>query len=236
MRSLALITGAADRIGRGIAKHIASKGIDIIIHYNTSESKASKLKEEILNMGVNCETIGCDFSKQENLNGFIEKVGKKFNIKYLINNASIFYPSSIYDSGFETLDAMMNINFKAPYIFTKEFSKTKNGRCIINILDTNVGKNKTNYFDYLLSKKLLMSFTKMSAVELAPQIRVNAISPGLILPPSDKSYEYLERLSDNIPLKRIGSVKKITNAVDFILENDFITGEIINIDGGEHLT
>lgn len=164
-----------------------------------------------------------------------EAATKQFEINILINNASIFAESSLTDDNFNNIDNFFNINFKAPYILTKLFVRNYKEGLIINILDTKISKNKSVNFDYLLSKKALKDFTEMSAVALAPNFRVNGIAPGIILPPKGKDLEYLNNLVKRIPLKKVGSLKNITDTVKFLIFNDFITGQIFYIDGGENL-
>ena len=147
----------------------------------------------------------------------------------------VFIPSNFKDEGSELYDKEMTINFKIPYLLTKAFAKVYAKGNIINFVDTKVEKNKTVHLDYILSKKLLKDFTKISAVELAPNIRVNGIGPGLILPPPGKDESYLWDLAKNIPLKTIGNLEEILKAVQFILDSQFFTGQILYIDGGEHL-
>jgi NAD(P)-dependent dehydrogenase (short-subunit alcohol dehydrogenase family) len=106
---------------------------------------------------------------------------------------------------------------------------------IINFVDTRITKNKSNFAAYSLSKKGLWELTKMAALEFAPEIRVNAIAPGVTLPPEDKDEKYLWNLAENIPMKKPGGLKPILNSLDFILENDHLTGQLLFADGGENL-
>ena len=129
----------------------------------------------------------------------------------------------------------MTINFKIPFLLTKSFARVFGKGNIINFVDTKVTKNSTVHLDYILSKKLLKDFTKISALELAPNIRVNGIAPGLILPPPGKDETYLLNLAKSIPLKTIGNLDEILKAVQFILDSYFFTGQILYIDGGDHL-
>ena len=129
----------------------------------------------------------------------------------------------------------MAVHVKAPYILTQEFARLCKAGSIINILDTHITENRTAHFDYLLSKKTLAAFTQQAAVSLAPKIRVNAIAPGLILPPVAEKADYLNRLAKKIPLKRKGNIENITHAVQFLAKNNYITGQVLFIDGGEHL-
>ena len=235
-KGTALITGGAQRIGHGIALTLAQLGYTIALHYNTSAQSALTTTKEIKSNGGRCELFGCDLSDEIDTQKLIQRVEKKFpNFNVLINNASVFEKSDFKNYSLLSLNRHFVINFVASYILTAEFARLCKRGNVINILDTHIVNNKIGHFDYLLSKKALAELTKMSAVALAPNIRVNGIAPGLILPPKDKSSDYLKRLARNIPLKCQGDVKNIVTTVKFLLENNFVTGDIIFCDGGEHL-
>ena len=153
----------------------------------------------------------------------------------LVNNASIFETSTVAGFSGSSFDRHMNINLKAPMILTREFAAACRRGHVINILDTHITSNKTDHATYLLSKKGLAELTKMAAVEFSPRVRVNAVAPGLILPPAGKSTKHLERLAKDVPLKRKGSLGNITRTVEFLINNDYVNGQIIFNDGGEHL-
>ena len=236
MNNTALITGGAKRIGNAIAKKLALHGYDIALHFNTSEEKAMSLQKHLQNTGVRCELFKCDLSNEKEVLNLIPEVMKKFNnIDLLINNASIFNRATLIETDINLFNKTFNINFKAPYILTGEYAKLIKTGHIINIIDTKAEKNDFIYSCYTLSKKSLKELTLMSAKELGPDIRVNGIAPGLILEPEGKPPEYLDEMAKNIPLKRKGNVESITNALIFLIENTFITGQILFVDGGQHL-
>ena len=179
-----LITGGAQRIGKSIALALADRGFDIALHYNRSRDEATQVAQEIRQKGVRCEVFACDLQKEAQVLLLLEKVCKRFpSLNLLVNNASIFQPSGLGRQGLKFLDSHWTINFRAPFILTGEFARLCRKGQIINILDTKITKNKTDYVGYLISKKALGELTKISAVALAPNIRVNGISPGIILPP-----------------------------------------------------
>ena len=232
-----LITGGAQRIGKSIALALADRGFDIALHYNHSRDEAAKVAQEIRQKGVRCDLFACDIQKEAQVLLLLEKAHRKFpHLNLLVNNASIFKPSGLGRQGLKSLDSHWAINFRAPFIMTGEFARLCRKGQIINILDTKITKNKTDYVGYLLSKKALGELTKISAVALAPNIRVNGISPGIILPPPNKGREYLEKRAEHIPLKKPGDVRYITKSVEFLLDNEFVTGHTVFVDGGEHLT
>lgn len=240
----ALITGAAKRIGRKIALGLAEMGYDIAISYNKSSAAAKKLSEEIeRKFLVKCKIFKCDLSDQKQTKNLAKFVIKNFsNWNLLVNNASIFDRSKFLAAPDSELFNNLNIHFISPLILTKEFAKnlqknpSKNAQ-VINMLDKNIARFDTNYFYYLLSKKFLAEFTKMSAAELAPAIRVNAIAPGFILNSIDEKNPSLEtkNLIKKIPLQTKGETKDIWQGIEFLLKNKFVTGQIISIDGGASL-
>lgn len=238
MKKYALVTGGADRIGRAVAIHLAKQGYHLLLHYNSSSEKAQKVKEEIesLETGVSAQLLQIDFLANNDFDQILEDLKKKnITLEVLVNCASDFIPSDFKKVGSELLDKELTINFKNPYLLTKAFARIYDKGNIINFIDTKVTKNHTVHLDYILSKKLLQDFTKISAVELAPNFRVNGIAPGLILPPEGKDESYLLNLAKNIPLKTIGNLEEILKAVQFILDSPFFTGQTLFIDGGEHL-
>lgn len=238
MKKYALVTGGADRIGKAVAIHLAKQGYHLLLHYNSSSEKAQKVKEEIesLETGVSAQLLQIDFLANNDFDQILEDLKKKnITLEVLVNCASDFIPSDFKKVGSELLDKELTINFKNPYLLTKAFARVYDKGNIINFIDTKVTKNHTFHLDYILSKKLLQDFTKISAVELAPNFRVNGIAPGLILPPEGKDESYLLNLAKNIPLKTIGNLEEILKAVQFILDSPFFTGQTLFIDGGEHL-
>ena len=232
----ALITGGAKRIGKAIAVHLAENGFDIALHYNTSKAEAEETAKEIKSKGQNCILFQCNLSNTKDSLSLTDKVKQSFpSLSLLINNASIFEKRSFLNTDLDFFENHFNINFKAPFFLSQCFAKSVKEGHIINFLDTNITRDRTKYFVYNLSKKMLSEFTKMAAIELAPNIRVNAVAPGPILPPSNGEKEYLERKEENIPLKRWGNVSEILQSIDFLLKNKYLTGQCVFVDGGEHL-
>lgn len=232
----AFVTGGADRIGKAMAIELARQGYNLYLHYNRSADKAEKLKQDVEAMGVLAETIQIDFLEENNFEEVFRTIkSKNIGIEILVNCASDFVPSGFENPGSSLLQKEMKINFENAYLLTKAFAKVFEKGQIINFLDTKIEKNFTHHLDYLLSKKLLKEFTKLSAVHLAPNFKVNAIAPGLVLPPKDKDENYLMNLAKDIPLKTIGNLEEVVKAFRFLISADFITGQIIYVDGGDHL-
>jgi len=241
-KNTALITGASQRIGKEMAICLAKKGFDIVIHYNKSQAQATKLIQELKQLyNINGVTIEGDLSDKNSTKKIAEFMFKNFpDWNLLINNSSIFHKSKFLNDLDEEFEKNLNIHLTSPLYLSHFFAKNviekniKNAQ-IINMLDKNIARIDTVNFYYLLSKKFLAEFTKMLALEVAPHLRVNGIAPGYILPDIDASEEYVKKTTQSIPLQKIGNTKNITQTLEFLLENDFINGQILSIDGGASL-
>ncbi len=241
----ALVTGGAKRIGREMVLMLAAKGFDVAVTYNHSKKEAQQLADKIkAEFKVDCEIFHCDLKSPQDAQNMIAQVIKKFpNLSLLINNASIFNQSKFLTAPQEELTDNLNIHFISPLILSQKFashvlsSKIKDAQ-IINMLDKNIVRFDTSYFYYLLSKKNLAELTKMLALELAPQIRVNGIAPGFILNSvndQNPSQEFVDKIIKKIPLQKKGDVKNICQTLEFLLENDFVSGMVIFVDGAASL-
>jgi NAD(P)-dependent dehydrogenase (short-subunit alcohol dehydrogenase family) len=240
----ALITGAAKRIGRELALNLGQAGYDILISYNNSKQEAEVLAKKIIqDFGVQCQIFCCNLQDVEQTKKLAKFAVKTFpHLNLLINNASIFNKSKFLSGSDLELMNNLNTHLISPLILSKEFAKNveKNSvpnAHIINIIDKNIARYDTQYFYYLLSKKALGEFTKMLALEIAPHSRVNGIAPGFILNPIDEKIPSAatQNMIKKIPLQTKGDVKNIWQAVEFLLKNDFVNGQIIFVDGGASL-
>ena len=236
IKGSALVTGAGKRIGRQVALHLAKAGYHIALHYHHSKPEAMSTAQAIYKTGVRCELFCCDLEDEVQALKLVPQVFKAFpNLNVLINSASIFIPNQLGAVDLTLFKTHWNINFKAPYILTCEFARLAQKGLAINFVDANVVKYKTRYADYLMTKKALLEFTKMAAVQWGPRIRVNGISPGMILAPVNNQPDDRLKRARQIPLQRTGSPAHILRSVQFLLENDYLTGQIIVNDGGESL-
>ena len=232
----ALVTGAAKRIGNAIAVGLAKQGSNVIIHYDKSETEAEKLHDEIVELGVKSWLVRANLKDSESCRELMEKSRILAGpIEVLVNNASVFSPSDIGAVKLENIEVDMLTNAWAPFLLTRHFSEKTDSGKIVNILDTRVAGYDFNHFAYYLSKKMLEILTKSMALKLAPRMTVNGIAPGLILSPEGKNYTYLEQKKDTVPLKKYGSPSDIVETVLFLLRSDFVTGQVVYVDGGKHL-
>lgn len=233
-RRAALVTGAGVRLGRAIANALAQAGYDIALHYNSSQAAAEEASREFRSHGVRCELFPCDLAKTDRLDGFIHAVTQRLpHLSLLVNSASVYEPGRIADTTIEMLGRQWSVNFCAPLFLMKAFSRYVEFGSIINIVDNKIAYNQFQYAAYLTSKKALAELTKMAALEFAPRIRVNAVAPGVVLPANVRSENYLEWRKAAIPVNRLGASADVCAAISAILENGFINGQILFVDGGE---
>jgi hypothetical protein len=157
-------------------------------------------------------------------------------INILVNNASTFPKSTLDNLTFDALIDSIKTDAWAPFALSRSFAAKPGAQHIVNLLDTRIYSSYDfSHAAYLSAKHLLGLFTKMLAIKLAPEIAVNAVAPGLILPPEGKGMDYLESLKDELPLRRIGNPQQVADAVLYLVSSEFITGQVIFVDGGRHL-
>ncbi len=230
-KKAALVTGGAKRIGREIALHLARHGYDIALHFNQSSEDAQKTAAEIEAMGQRCYLAKADLLVPAELEKLVESSIRNLRqLSLLVNNASTWTGGLLANSSISEFDEQFNLHVRAPFALTRDFARLARKGNIINILDSNIAKNRGTEFAYLLSKKALQEMTMMAALELAPAIRVNAIAPGMVLAPEkDKDKK------PNNPLNKAGNPSDVTTALDFFLQNESVTGQCIFVGGGKNL-
>ena len=241
-KRVALITGSAQRIGKNVAQSLHHKGYDIIIHYCHSHAAAHALAK-----ALNVERKGsatayhCDLTNIDSIEGFIGvAINWKGRLDVLINNASVFLPTDLVNFSEKDWDILFTTNVKAPFCLSMHsFSHlaAHNG-CIINITDIHAEKPLKGYSAYCQSKAALLMQTRALARELAPKVRVNAIAPGAIAWPegiNELPATMKEKIIHETPLKRHGEPLFISQAVLALIDNPFITGQILSVDGGRSL-
>ena len=236
MSETALITGAAQRIGRSLALALAERGMNVVVHHRHSAEQAEQVCAALAERGVRAWPLSADLGDPEAATALVERaLGLSGSLDVLINNASSFSPDSIADASFDTLVANLRVNAWAPLLLSRSFARLVGRGRIVNLLDSKLMSHDRDHVSYLLSKHMLSVMTRMTALEFAPGITVNAVAPGLILPPAGRDERYLEALARGIPLRRHGAAADVAAAVLFLLGSDFITGQVIYVDGGAHL-
>ena len=232
------LTGGAKRIGKTTCKHFHDEGFNIIFHYNSSFTEANEIKESLNSIREDsCFILQADFNDKSSIAKLTKGVSEiTEELAVLINNASSFYPTPIEQASLDEWNDLMSTNATTPLFLTQAllpFLKKGNG-CVINISDTLAPSGIKNFSLYSGAKSALEGITKSLAKELAPDIRVNAISPGAILWPEDEDLseeQQKERLS-KVPLGRIGSPEDISSVAVFLTSAKYITGQVIKVDGG----
>lgn len=241
LRPAALVTGAATRLGYAFATALAHQGYDIALHYNSSEAEAQQAAVTLKGLGVDCQLFQYDLSGMDQraqdvsaTSGFVAEVQQQFpRLSVLLNSASAYAAANIADTPLSLLRAQFEVNFFAPFELSKAFYTLVDGGHIINILDNKIAFQQHCYAAYLLSKKTLAELTQMAAVEFAPKVRVNGIAPGVVMPGEQRTDDYIDWRVEGIPLRKQGEVAHLTSALGYLLNNEFVTGQILTVDGGE---
>lgn len=232
----ALVTGAARRLGRAIAMALAQQGVHVVVHYNHSADEAASTCEEIRRLGVSAWHVQADLGDTAQAATLFERVVDKAGpIDILINNASTFEKETIWETSAESLEANLRLHATAPLILARALAGQNRGGAIVNMLDTRLTVYDREHAAYHISKRVLLTLTRMLAIELAPAVAVNAVAPGLILPPAGQDESYLKKLAHCNPLNRYGAPGQVADAVLFLLRSRFITGQVIYVDGGYHM-
>ena len=234
-----LITGAAQRLGRAMALAVAERGHRVALHYNTSAEPAEKLAHEIRKAGGTAATVQANLAEPEEVRGLVSAAAAELApVTVLVNNASAFENDGVLTMTTEGWRHHLTVNTEAPVFLAQAFAAAlqegANG-LIVNMLDEAVLRPGPSYFSYTVSKAALAAATEMLAQALAPQIRVNAIAPGLILNSGHPSQEAFERAHRNTLLGRGPGTDAIVHALLYLLEADTVTGQTLYVDAGKHL-
>jgi len=186
--------------------------------------------------GVKAWTIQADFRRPDEYQTLIERAQQTAGgLDILINNASIFPTEMLKDLTWSELSANMEVNAWVPFVLSRDFANRIGRGKIVNLHDSRLKGYDWTHVGYILSKHVLAAMTRMMALEFAPNITVNAVAPGLILPPPGKDESFLQNLVHTVPLQRHGEAQDIADAIAFLVRSDFITGNVIYVDGGRHL-
>ncbi len=228
----AIVTGGAIRIGKAMALHLAGKGFNIALHYHQSNPTA--VIEEIKSHGVHCQGYSCDLSNLEEAEPFVARVTADFNdVELLINSAANFIQENLEETQKDTLTDTFHLNLMSPFLLMRDFKRTINKGMIVNIIDERVRKHISTFGAYSVSKVGLKYLTELAAVEWGETVRVNGIAPGLILPPQGGAPDYLEKAAKKVPTRTHGNIENLLQALDYLLENQFVNGDTLFVDGAE---
>ena len=233
--SYVLVTGAAKRIGGRIVEHLALQGWDIILHYNSAAVEAANLQKKVISVGKECVLWQQDFTQQ--VDGFSE-LCKKYPIKLIINNASLFLNDNMQTISFENLERHIRVNCWQPIKMLQDFVKInqKSNLHVINIVDSIIFHKPDIFTSYFTSRVLLNEIIRVAARDLAPQIRINSIALGHVLKAPKQSEANFNQNRSSTPLKINGTVKEICATVSYLENIKSVTGQVIILDGGAHLT
>ena len=230
----AIVTGAAIRIGKAMALHLAAKGFNIALHYHRSEPSA--VIEEVKSQGVSCRGYPTDLSSLDEAEQFISKVLADFDdVELLINSAANFVQENLEETHIKTFVDTLHLNLMSPLLLMRDFKRSVNKGMIVNILDERVRKHISTFGSYSVSKVGLKHLTELAAVEWGQTVRVNGIAPGLILPPQGGAPDYLEKAAKKVPTRTHGKMKNLLQALDYLMENQFVNGDTLFVDGAESL-
>jgi pteridine reductase len=233
MAPLALVTGAADRLGKVFALALAREGYDIHVHYHRSADAALQTQTEIESLGRGATLVQADLTDPTHISRLLAGVE---SLDVLVNSAALMPGGRVDLLSIENWDTSLDLNLRAPFLLSREASKKMSaGGLIVNITDVGAQKAWSRYPSYTVSKAALESLTRILARALAPQIRVNAIAPGFVLPSDIVPSEEWDRLIRRVPLQRPARTEEIASALVFLLHNQYLTGQTIVVDGGYSL-
>ncbi|MHC4075886.1 MAG: SDR family NAD(P)-dependent oxidoreductase [Planctomycetota bacterium] len=236
-----VITGASGHLGRAVAVALAAAGCNCICHYNRNKQAAVELVEQIRDSGRDASAVSADLAQPDGAKKLFESIAENPAPQVLVNSAAVFSRQPLADIDFESARRILDLNLTASILTSRLFAEAVNSRFgssgtpvakIINFADIGGIRPWANYVLYCSSKAGLIGATKALAKELAPAICVNAVAPGVVTWPDgfDESQKQQQLLM--IPMRRVARAEEITQAVIFLLKNDYITGQVLNVDGG----
>ena len=236
----ALVTGAAKRLGRETALALGRRGTRVAVHYNSSSGPAEALCHELREAGTHAVPVQGDLSDPTAVDGVFHEAWEQLGgLDFLVNNASMFPSGRLENMELQDLQENLRVNAWAPFVLTRAFWKKIRGTgsrgSVANLLDTRLVGGDLVHAAYHVSKAVLAEFTTLTALEFAPELQVNGVAPGAVMPPEEFGDEYLDGLTAELPLRRRGYPQDISDAVLYLLGASFITGQVIFVDGGRHL-
>jgi pteridine reductase len=235
----ALVTGGGVRLGKGIALALAGQQVRVAVHYNRSAQGAEDTLRQIRALGVEAAALQADLSLPGMAPDLIRRSTAAVGpLDFLINSAAVFDALPSAGTSEASWDEHFAVNLKAPFFLSLAFAEhvgRERRAHVVNMADASVGRPSAQRLIYRLTKAALIHMTKDLAIALAPNIQVNAIAPGAILPPVGQGQAYMDELAKKIPALRVGSPEELGKALLYLLHSDFVTGEVIYVSGGAHL-
>jgi pteridine reductase len=235
----ALVTGGAVRVGRAISLALAREAMRVVVGYGSSEGPAREVVEEIRRAGGEAAMVGADLSRMDEVRRLAAEAERAFGgVDVLVNNASVFPADAFEETDEATWDATLAINLKAPFFLTQLLApgmRARGGGAVVNLADLAGLQSWQGYAAHSISKAGVVHMTRVTARALGPEIRVNSIAPGTVLPPDDFPEDEVRRLAERAPLRRNGSPDDVVEALLYLLRADFVTGETLVVDGGRIL-
>lgn len=236
----AIVTGGATRLGRALAERLAEEGMDVCIHYGGSSAAAVETVAALRRRGIRATSVQADLreamtSAEQIVAHAVREFGR---VDVLVNSAAIFERGRLSDTDGDNWDRHLDINLKAPYCLSRAFAAQLDGSRpthIVNIVDWRALRPGVGHLAYTVSKAGLVAMTTILAQELAPQVQVNAIAPGAILPAPGASPAEFAALGRSNPLQRTGNPGEIADALVYLLKSEYVTGEILHVTGGQQL-
>ncbi len=235
-----MVTGGGRCVGRALALALADAGADVFVHYNRSADAAVEVQTEIESSGRRAAVGGVDLSNPAEAPRLIEMAREALGeVSILVNSASGFATDTIEDVTLEDWQRSHDLTLASPAFLTQAFARSLPegvDGAVVNVTDVRTMTPYLKHFSYIVAKGGVDTLTRAAALALAPRIRVNAVALGVILPPPGEDAAYVESLAAELPLQRVGGTAPVVEAALSLIRNDFVTGEIIRLDGGSHLT
>jgi len=236
---VALVTGAGARLGRAVAVDLAARGCDVVLHAHTSRQGAEDLARDLAASGRRAKVLTADLAQVKQTERFARDARNAFGkVDILINSAGVFWPTPLERLNAKEFDAFTAVNLRAPYLLSAELGrwmKRSGGGVIVNLACVSAQRPWKDYVPYSISKAGVVALTIGLAKLLAPEVRVNAVAPGTVLPPEGTPPKRLKELQKRLPLQRLGRPEDLVRAVAYLVEADFMTGQILHVDGGRSI-
>ena len=236
---VALVTGAGKRLGKAIALALAERGAELVIHYRESEREAHEVLAHAKRLGGKPIAVQADLARPAEVSRVVDTAMRAFNrIEILVNSAAVFFRTPFRSLTEADWDRVLAVNLKAPFLLCRQVGEIMLGQGrgkIVNLADIAGSRAWADYIPYSVSKAGILALTTALAKALAPAVQVNSVAPGAVLLPESSTPEEREAVLRRIPLQRLGTPADVVGAVLYLIDSDFVTGEVLTVDGGQRL-